>query len=193
LNWHWFLSPGKPEWWLVFAAFATLFVIAWQAVEMRRATQAMRDNTNVLIKSQRPHIAAKAKSLPTQTLADRSAPRVEISLFNRGLTPAYGFSYESWIELLPLPFVDFTSSADYFKSTEEMVLYPSHDPLIVNIPIRSGVTEEQFTDLRKLRLYVCVRVRVEYKDAFSPKRCADFGFYVLPDGLGFLPKYNSAD
>ena len=107
MNWHWFLSLGKPEWWLVFAALATLIVIAWQAVEMRRATQAMRDNTNVLIKSQRPHIAAKAKGLPTQTLADRGAPRVEMSLFNRGLTPAYGFSYESWIELLPQPFVDF--------------------------------------------------------------------------------------
>lgn len=187
------MDLSRPEWWLVFAAFVTLIVIAWQAVEMRRATQAMRENTDVVIKSQSPQIAADAHGNPSRTLLDHNEPRVQLDLFNRGLTPAYGVVYDSWIELLPQPFVDFTPSADHFKSTEESVLYPNHSPITVNIPIRSGLTEPQLTDLTKLRLYACVRVRVEYRDLFKRKRFADFGFYITAEGLGFLPKYNSAN
>ena len=182
----------SPEWWLVGAAFATLIVVAWQAIETRRATQAMRDNTKVFIESQRPQIAAKAHGDPTKTLLERGSPRVEISVFNRGLTPAYRLLYESWIELLPFPFVDFTAAADHFKSHEENVLYPNHDPMILNIPIRAGVTEQQLTDLRHLHLFACVRVRVQYVDAFETERFSDFGFYITSNGLGFLPKYNAA-
>jgi hypothetical protein len=189
---HWYASLRNPEWWLVVSAFATFIVIAWQAIETRRATQAMRDNTKVIFEIQRPQIAAKAHGNPTQTLADGGAPRVEISLFNRGLTPAYEASYESWIELLTLPFTDFTASADHFKSAEQYVIYPNHDPVIVNIPIRNGITEQQLNDVRRLRLFVCVRVRAEYRDSSKRKRHADFGFYITAKGLGFLPKYNEA-
>jgi hypothetical protein len=72
------------------------------------------------------------------------------------------------------------------------VIYPDYSPLIVNIPLRKGITEQEWSDVKRLRLYVCVRVRAEYREVFSPKRYAEFGSCVMYDGLGFLPKYNNA-
>ncbi len=114
-------------------------------------------------------------------------------MVNRGATTAYDCIYESWIELLAFPFNDFTASADYFKAADRFALYPNHAPVVINIPIRKGLTGAQLSDLKQLRLYACIRIRIAYRDAFSPGRYANFGFYVLHDGLGFLPKYNDAN
>jgi hypothetical protein len=154
---------------------------------------AIRDQTKALVESQRPKIAAKAHGNPTHDLADLQAPRVQIELFNRGPSVAQNLIYESWIELLPLPFKDFTAGADYHKSEDPVALYPSHVPLIINIPIRKGITEQQLSSLGRLETFACVRVRVSYGDAFSAARAASFGFWVSSDGLGFLPKYNDAE
>src|ERR1700730_8461060 len=67
----------------------TLFVLMYQANEMRKATEAMRDNTKVLVESQKPRIAARAHGDPPLDLADRAAPRVQIELENTGASPAY--------------------------------------------------------------------------------------------------------
>jgi len=158
-----------------------------------RTLRAIESQTKALIDSQRARIAAKAHGSPTQTLADRESPRVEIELFNRGRTEACDFTYESWMETLSFPFQDFSPAADHFRSLEKLTLYPDHIPLIINIPIRQGLTETQLYDLRKLKSFACIRVRVEFKDAFSPKRWADFGFYITSSGLGFLPKYNNSN
>ncbi len=182
----------SAEWIVAGVAVLTLLILAYQANEMRKATQAMRDNTKVLLESQRPMIAAQAHGDPTQHLADRAAPRVQIELVNRGLSPAYDFVYETWIELLEFPFKDFTLSAEHHKSTEQTVLYPNHGPLIINIPITKGLTLQQLSDLRALRQYACVRVRVQYRDASSPHRRANFGFSVTREGPTHLPKYNDA-
>lgn len=37
---HWSESLNQPEWWVVVAAFLTLFVISWQSIETRRAAEA---------------------------------------------------------------------------------------------------------------------------------------------------------
>ena len=158
-----------------------------------RTLKAIERQTQALVDSQRARIAAKAHGIPTQTLLDRDAPRVEIELFNRGRTEASDFIYESWIEVLPFPFEDFTPVADRFRSPEKLTLYPDHIPLVINIPIRQGLSEQQLHDLKKLRSFACVRVRVEYRDAFNPKRWAEFGFYITSSGLGFLPKYNNSN
>ena len=55
----------------------------------------------------------------------------------------------------------------------------------------SGIGGSEFPE--PTRLYACIRIRIAYRDAFSPGRYANFGFYVLHDGLGFLPKYNDAN
>jgi hypothetical protein len=164
-----------------------------QAIAAKQNAKAAMLNATALIESQRPQIAAQANGNPMQTLADRQAPRVEISLFNRGSTPAYDLIYESWIEILPSPFKDFTPSADHFKSPDCIVLYPGHVPMLVNIPLRGGLAEQQLGDLMRGLLFACIRVRVEYRDALGPPgRYADFGFAVHVKGLRPLPKYNNA-
>jgi hypothetical protein len=156
-----------------------------------RTLRAIERQTHALIESQRPKISATAHGNPRTTLADSSARRVEINLRNNGATPAYDLLYESWIEILPFPFGDFTPLASHYKETNLMVLYPDTQPLVINIPIQTTVTEEQMHAVRRLRLHVCVRLSVTYRDAFG-SRTANFGYYVQPNGLGFLPKYNSA-
>jgi hypothetical protein len=152
----------------------------------------MRQDTKVLLESQRPMLAAEPHGNAIQDLADPVAPRVQLELLNRGLSPAYDVVYETWIELLKFPFQDFTSSAEHHKAPERTVMYPHHAPAIITISITKGITKEQLAALRQLHLYVCIRLRVEYRDAFSPRRYAEFGVCVLHDGLGFLPKYNDA-
>jgi hypothetical protein len=170
-------------------ALATIVLAVFAVVQ----AQATKRSVEVLVEGQRPRIATDPHGDATKDLSDRSAPRVQVALVNRGLTTAYDCLYESWIELLPFPFDDFTPAADYFKATERFALYPSHRPVILNIPIRQGLTDAQLSDLRHMRRYVCIRIRVTYRDAFSPRRYANFGLYVLHNGLGFLPKYNDAN
>ena len=177
---------------LVYLGFASLIVILFQANEMRKATIAMRDNTSIVLEGLRPAIAAKPHGDPTKDLIDPMGSRMRIALSNTGTTPAYGLVYESWIEILPFPFQDFTSSAEYHKAVDATVVYPDHSPLIINIPIAKGMTPQQREEVRHDRWHVCVRVRVEYKDFRRTKRYANFGFFVLHDGLGTLPKYNDA-
>jgi hypothetical protein len=158
-----------------------------------KATEAAMLNAQAFIESQRPQIAATAHGNPAHTLADRDAPRVEIELFNRGATSAYNLIYESWIEILPPDFEDFTPAADYFKAAEFHVLYPHHDPIVINIPFRKGLSEQQLSELKQLHAYCYIRLRVQYRDTVSPQqRYSNFGFVVLGNGLGFLPKYNDA-
>jgi len=178
----------------VLVSILTFLAVKRQANIAERQVNASEQQFKVFLESQRPQIVATAHCDPKQTLADRDAPRVEIAVRNKGLTPAYDFDYESWIEVISGPFQDFSDAADYFKSEDRFVIYSNNQPLILNIPLRKGITEQQLTDLRQLRTQTCLRIRAEYRDAFSPGRrwYANFGFVVLPTGLGFLPKYNDA-
>jgi hypothetical protein len=190
-GWHKFVTwpEGVTTWAILF----TLAAIAGQAVETRRAAQATVRYAEAFIEGQRPIIAAQIVGSATKDLHDRNAPRVRIALSNKGLTTAYEATYQSWIELLPFPFTDFTEGADHFMSENPYSVYPHHDDILLNIPIRKGLSEGQLKDLRDLRLYACVRIRVAFRDAFSPSRYSNFGFYVTHEGAGFLPKYNDSN
>jgi hypothetical protein len=155
-----------------------------------RTLKAIESQTRVLVEGQRPRIVATAYGDPTKTLAGSGVPRIELEVINKGPTPASDFTYESWIEVLEFPFQDFTA-ADHFKFDVASVLYPD-TPQIINIPLRAGITPEDFREVRRLRKHVCVRFCAEYADPFIANRhwYANFAFYILPRGLGFLPKYN---
>jgi hypothetical protein len=173
----------------VVLALATIVLAIFAVVQ----AQATKRSVEVLVEGQRPRLAVEPHGLPTKDLADRLAPRVQLSLANRGLTTAYDCLYESWIELLPFPFNDFSPSADHFKATDRLAIYPNHSAVILNIPISQGLTDGQLSDLKQMRCYACIRIRVTYRDAFNTNRYANFGLYVLHNGLGFLPKYNDAN
>src|SRR6266849_5005317 len=179
-----FAPENLPNIGLFFAGIVGIGVAIW-------TLKAIESQTRVLVEGQRPRIVATANGNPSQTFADPHARRVELEVINKSSMPATNYRYESWIEVLPFPFEDFTGAADHFKSDARSVLYPD-TPQVINIPIRGGITPEDFTEVRRLRKHVCVRLYIEYADPFiANRRCySNFGFHILPKGLGFLPKYN---
>jgi hypothetical protein len=65
--------------------------------------------------------------------------------------------------------------------------------MIINIPISRGVSSQQVSDILAGRLNLCVRLKVTYRDAFSPHRYANFGYMVDAVGFRFLPKYHDSN
>jgi hypothetical protein len=112
---------------------------------------------------------------------------------NTGTTPAYHCSYETWIEVLGVPFVDFTPAADYFESPFPTTIYPnSPAPVIVYIALQHSLTRAEFFEFPPGNKSLCIRVRIEYEDAFNKPRWAEFGYEFTGQRVGALPKYNDA-
>jgi hypothetical protein len=118
--------------------------------------------------------------------------RIELALSNTGLTSAYDCSWESWIELLEFPFVDFTPAAEHTAIDHKFSLSPGK-PVIINVPIKRTITEPELNRIREGKLWVCVRLYVKYRDRFTPNRHCNFGYFVGPGGLSTLPRYNDSN
>ena len=172
--------------WILVIAAGVGIAFTWKTL------RSIKRQTDALVEGQRPRIVASGHGNPTVTIYDKDAHRVEISIQNNGVLPAQRLTYENWIEILPFPFTGFTMQATYAKSDTPMTLYARGAPLVVNIPMQRKVRQEEITQIRNLKLYVCIRLRVTYQDAFG-KRYAEFGYYVMPDGFGILPRYNDSN
>ncbi len=120
-------------------------------------------------------------------------PRVQLELTNKGMTAAYDVAYETWIEILPRPFGDFTINAIYFKDINRLTLYPNARPIVINVPLGRELGELERAKIRHWDLHTCVRIRMEYRDARQRERYAEFGFHVMHEGFGFLAKYQGAN
>jgi hypothetical protein len=167
---------------LLTAAYVGVSIAMWRAIKYQ------------VKMSHRPQLAAISTGEPVAELLDPKEPRIKIAVKNVGGTAAYDVRYSTWIELLNFPFVDFSPRADHVQHMEPAAIYPNHKPLVINIPIRAGFTPNERADILQNRRYVCIRVHVTYKDSFSwRRRHANFGFYMMAQGLGFLPKYNDGD
>jgi hypothetical protein len=57
-----------------------------------------------------------------------------------------------------------------FTSNEPFSLYLGHDPVIVNVPFTKGLTPTEIEDARHLRRFVCIRIKLTFKDPFSAKK-----------------------
>jgi hypothetical protein len=198
------VSVSKDKWDYVYIVFTGLLVliggftlraILYQAKKTADATTAMERNTAAFIESQRPILAVLPHENPFADLMDKHTPRVKLSLMNKGQTTAYECIYESWIEMLPLPppVMDFSSKADYASVADRFSLPPNHEGRVINIPFTQGLSEADRLDLGHARRTAYVRLRVTFRDAFTPNRYAEFGFYVMFDGLGSLPKYQDSN
>ena len=189
VNPHWYTSS---EWWLVIIAAITAAFICWQARETAKATRAMESNTTVFIESQKPVIAAEPVGVPLQDILG-DVPRMRLRLCNKGQMPALGCMYESWIEVVADPETAFTDAADHFSSEKPFGLYPNHQGMTINIPIRSGLSDEQRQAIGHAQMFVAVRIKVTFRDAFTPTRFADFGYWVMLEGMGTLSKYQDSN
>jgi hypothetical protein len=188
----------------VIAAICSLNVIRQQAhwmkkqtrilIQYNKATREAADaavlNANTLLESQRPKITAVGLNT-FETVFNSDIPRIEIELSNKGMTTAYDCIYETWTEILPAPFDDFTSSAQYFKSEAAFALHPTQETAI-NIPLKGKLTQAATADLSTGNKLLCVRICVRYRD-FKEGRFSNFGYFLKYGGFGFLPKYNDCN
>lgn len=186
------LPETRPDWW--FRAYVgltalTAIVGIGTLCFVWRQSSVMKKQFGAFLETQRPQLAADPHGNPAKDFCDPAGPRVQIEIHNVGLTTAYDCTYESWIEILQPPFVDFTSAADHFGSSNRFSLHSRHKPTVINIPLRQGITPQQVRSVHQGELDVCVRVKVVYRDAFTPNRYANFGYMVDATGFRFLPKY----
>jgi hypothetical protein len=101
----WYAPLKRAEWWLVILGFPTLFFIAWQAWETRKAGQTARNNTDAFIHSQRPWLALNV-GIASPLIFDNEHSQMHltfaVTVRNIGQMPAMGV----WINpaiFLPSP------------------------------------------------------------------------------------------
>jgi hypothetical protein len=184
---------------LVLVGIATLIVIGYQSVQTARSARATQKSVELQVEAQRAQLLIRVK-YPIEGLGLGLVPIVRLDVVNRGLTTAYECVHESWVEILPEPFVDFTTGAKYFKGPYPMTLYPNAPgPTVLSIGLERRLALEEINGLQAAKLFLCLRIRLEYRDAFNrapadKKRCQNFGFMANgPASVGYLPKYNDSN
>jgi hypothetical protein len=200
--------PIGPEWVTaiatVFYAVASLFM--WLAIKRQadiaeRAAKAAetsavaaKANTDALIQAQRAQIQVRITD-PIPGLIVGKVPGIRADLINTGLTPARDLLYETWLEILPGPFVDFTPRSSHIKSEYPITIYPrAPESSVVMTYLDSPLTDAALAALKSTKNLLCIRIRVMYKDAFAADRWQDFGFFAAGRlGVGYLPKYNDSN
>ena len=85
----------------------------------------------------------------------------------------------------------FSDAATHFASANPFSLYPNHDPMVINIP--AEITEAQQVAIRNAELLICVRLLVRFSNAFTNDRFADFGYWIMFEGLRNLRKYSDSN
>jgi hypothetical protein len=179
-----------PETWANWALFIAAVVAGYIALETLKQ---ISTQSSAMIVSQRAQLIAVIQS-PIKGLEFGQQPIVPIELKNTGLTPAYHCSYETWIEVLDVPFVDFTTAADGFKSPFPTTIYPNTPaPTVVHVALQHALTNREFSDFPPGKKSLCFRVRIEYEDAFKAERWCEFAYEFTGQRVGALPKYNDAN
>jgi len=175
------------------AALWTLFVIKDQASHMSNQVTLLDQQLAAFIEGQRPQIAADPHDNPAHDILDPKGSRLQMDIWNVGLTTAYDVTYETWIEVVNPPFVDFSIFAEHFVSTEPFSLHSKHRAILINIPLNRELTDSEQALIRSRHKEVCVRMLVKYRDAWEPQRYANFGYIIDSEGLRLLPKYRDSN
>ena len=78
-------------------------------------------------------------------------------------------------------------------SENKYSLHSRHKPMIANVPLRQGITPQQVSAVKRNQLDICIRIKVTFRDAYSPNRYANFGYMLDAQGFRFLPKYHDSN
>jgi hypothetical protein len=91
-DWH--AAIKRSDWWLVVAAFATLGIVCWQAVEMAKATRVMERSTKAseegivfMIEKERARLVVEID--PLELWSSDDIWKVGIKVVNHGATKAF--------------------------------------------------------------------------------------------------------
>jgi hypothetical protein len=120
-------------------------------------------------------------------------PDMIVSIVNNGPTAAYQFFYETWAEVFIDEFSDFTSKSEHTKSTNPATIYanePEASWISVKFPHLSTGEE---TSVASRKGSLCVRIKIDYKDAFGQPRWQNFGYELKLGSVSNLPKYNDSN
>ena len=185
---------GHPNPWSNLYILLTLviagsgIVTAWAAWRQSRSGKKSAD---ALIRAQSAQIQIRIDN-PLPKLKVGNPPIIKTDLTNRGATPAYSLKFETWIEIRPFPFDDFTSVASYSAADHTITIYPNApDPSVIQVIADFELTNQDLSALMANAKLLCLRVRVAYKDAFGIDRWQNFGLFVAGRlGMGYLSKYN---
>src|SRR5665213_2726591 len=174
----------------IVVAIGTLDVLERQTEAARIAAESAKDSAEALWAGQRAQLSVAAYGSPIDDIVSKT-PRVQIELANRGMTPAYDCSYDTWIEILPKDCKDFTELAEYFVEPGHSVIFQGRT-IVISIAL-SRLPDEHLNAIRRGEKTAFVRIRVEYSDSKESGRFIDFGFRVDFQGLSPIAKYNGAN
>jgi len=118
-------------WLVVVSAFQGL-ILFFTLRATNKSANAAKESADAFMVSQRAQLIPKVlKPIPNQVGHEL---QVVIELHNLGLTPAYSCTYQTWIQMLPVPFVDFTDAADHAESPSPATVY-SNGPVPTSVTI----------------------------------------------------------
>ncbi len=197
---------SSADWWLVgftaalFLAALLQFCVMWMhANTLHRTLEATRlvaQAASTLAQSSAVQIRAQLVVQvhhPIQGLQAGQSPRVGLDIFNRGLSPAYECTYETWIAVIPHPFADFPPNADHVGVPTQSTIYPEHVPVGVAIDLGHDLTQNQMNGIQQNLSRLCFRIRLEYRDAFGNQRFASFAYGANDHAIEPLPSYNDSN
>jgi len=187
----WLLIVGALQA-IIFVAQAVIFYYTLHATS--KSASAAKQSADAYMVSQRAQLMTLVRKpmLPPPSIGHEL--QVVVELKNIGATPANSCTYQTWIEMLPVPFTEFTDAADYFASPAPTTVYSnSPTPTSLTLARRRALTNGELQWWMNGQINLCFRIYLEYKDAFKCTHHANFGYEVNPEHLGLLAKYNDAD
>jgi hypothetical protein len=190
----------RPEWWLVFAALATLAIVCRQTIETKRAVQVGRDSADAarrsadaLVNIERAWIFEEIRfpnELPLLRHGEAIVTMVVFELRNRGRTPArirdIRLRFHTVTSADPLPDMPrYTETALRELGVYGRMMATDDEPMRVRklLEGRPAFTFEEMDDIRtgKTKLYAYGRVDYE---SLGMRRFTQFCYqWYVPTGL----------
>lgn len=183
---------------LALFTLALVAVGAWQGYHLRQTMKATKEAADAAVLSaktiretQRGHIFGIPMA-PIQDFAVGREPRISFGLKNVGSTRIYDCVAETWVEVLKKPFVDFSNNAHHQRKEDRFALYPNAPgpPCLILMRWNEPLTEQQFRDIQADKWALCIRVSLQYRDAFGVAVTQNFAFSSNSVIWETLPKYN---
>jgi hypothetical protein len=125
-----------------------------------------------------------------RNMQETFSPTIVLKFINTGGTPAYKIIPESWIEVCPIPFSDFTDKAVYHKG-DPIIVYPDN-PIPYPVPLGRTLTDDEKKLLWSTKCCICIRIRLTY-ETIGGEKFSDFAYASWPTGMAILPKYYNAN
>jgi hypothetical protein len=179
----------KPEWWLVFFALWTLYVINKQAREMAKATEEMKRST-VAVEQQADILERQTKAVEDSVELQKTLKRQWVNLqkwklkgeeVNRtnvkSIFVEVSFDVTNPTEmLLQLRHVELFELEGGQVESPNISLSPT-EPYRASFRVKlsEGQTGEYFGDLLKLTIFG----NIDFKDNFGEKRSQTFGYICM--------------